>query len=90
MPNPLHSDGLVDYEEPRCTRFWQAILFAFCLTAAGWNSMYQVSNGQGCALLRSSTVRFMRQHIKQMLVLVLDTVFCLFSDVSHDWLSIFD
>ena len=21
--------------------------------AAGWNSMYQVSNGQGCALLRS-------------------------------------
>jgi hypothetical protein len=22
MPNPLHSDGLVDYEEPRCTRFF--------------------------------------------------------------------
>ena len=57
MPNPLHSDGLVDYEEPRCTRFFfmffQIILILFrSIFAAGWNSVYQVSNGQGCALLK--------------------------------------
>ena len=87
MPNPLHSDGLVDYEEPRCTRFFS------CFFRSSFFAPFSRQDGTPCAKsqmakdVRSLSVRFMRPpaHDKQMLVLCFVRLVS-FSDMSH-WLA---